>query len=55
MEKKINRPINLVQTLKLNSKNKKISGNVFTKIKKFKLNSSVKAGKTIKGKINLKK
>ena len=54
MEKKINKPINLVQTLKLNSKNRKISGNVFTKIKKFKLNS-VKAGKTIKGKINLNK
>ena len=54
MKKKINKPINLVQTLKLNSKNKKISGNIFPKIKTIRVNS-VKAGKTIKGKINLKK
>ena len=50
MEKKINKSINLVKSLKLNYKDKKISGNLFAKNKTV---NSVKAGKTIKGKINL--
>ena len=54
MEKKINKPINVAQSVKVNFKTKKIIGNIFPKAKTNKINS-VKAGKTIKGKINLKK
>ena len=50
-EKKINKSINLKKSVKLNFKSKIVNRNIFSKNNSIK----VKAGSTIKGKINLKK
>tara|TARA_B100000953_G_C17864454_1_gene372657 strand:- start:375 stop:530 length:156 start_codon:yes stop_codon:yes gene_type:complete len=51
MEKKINKSVHLHKSIKLNSKSKIITGNIFSKTNLVK----VKSGSSIKGKINLKK